>query len=599
MLIYNYRKEFIEATQDTLSRLGYNNAQELQEDAVDIADLFENRPGFVHNFKNFSWIDFILHSEQDNLKARIRCNGKIYECGFKLDPYEIPTEEDTNGFALTLTDLIVVGDDEDSKERAITESFGSTPQKQYTPPSSPEPVIASAPMQVPTQSSIPAEFSMDDDDFSIPMEEISMPEPTQSNEPMDMPSFGESLDFEESISTPPEPMIETLSDEATFDAPEIPIATPPVPAPSSNHVLVESLDLETSSDYVYDPSIAADELGLPSDLIDEFVGDFIVQAKKFHPDLDEAINAEDFDNIQILSHKLKGVAANLRIEDALEVLTFINTSQDIPKLKNHTNYLYQIVHHLEFGAETPIPENTDTLAIQEIGSEMPMENTFEIQDPEPISSDTQTTDIPSDSLDTLDFDVPPISNDPIDEAPSFTDMPTDDFASIEDSFELDIPTAPAEDNFDLDMSFDEPLASIDNQDFQSPEDDLLDLSQNTLDIPSEDPAVETSSGLLSHIDTNKFNIHEAAENLDIPMETLKSYIDDFVDQANSLKTELESALSSQNLNEVKELATQLQGMSEALNMTHASELLSTLQTTNDANEAIESAKELFIFIREL
>ena len=34
-------------------------------------------------------------------------------------------------------------------------------------------------------------------------------------------------------------------------------------------------NLHVSKDYVYNPQVASDELGLPVDLIEEFIGDFI------------------------------------------------------------------------------------------------------------------------------------------------------------------------------------------------------------------------------------------------------------------------------------------------------------------------------------
>ena len=522
MLIYNIKKEFVGITEELLRRVGYNTASELQEDAVDFADLFENRPGFIHNFKNFSWLDFILHSEQDNTKARIRCNGKIYECGFKISNYFfIAAGENEPGFIVELTDLNIIGDDDGSSIREVYE------------PEAPQALQMPDLMEVTTaDDSFRQEPQAEHVMPSAEIEAISMPELTEI-EPM--PELDEAIEsFDMDLISEPEP--EPIKIE-TPTTPEPIVQTAPAVTPTAvTSAFIESLGLETPADYVYDPSIAADELGLPSDLIDEFVGDFIVQAKKFRPDLEDAINSQDFDNIQILSHKLKGVAANLRIEDALEILSFINSSKDVSKLNDYLNYLYQIVHRLEFGndATAPVAEVTDA--------------------PSLIESDTAEDDLYA-------FDL--ISTDHNDS-------------------EASIP--------DIDESLNSPLDKL--------EDDMLDISDDLLDLPLKQEEESTTTPL-DHIDTNKFDIHEAASNLDIPMETLKSYVDDFVDQANELKSELESALTSNNLEEVKQLATQLKGMSDSLNMTHASELLSVLQTTDDTQVAIENAKELFIFIREL
>lgn len=517
MLIYNLKKEFVGITEETLRRVGYNTASELQEDAVDFADLFENRPGFIHNFKNFSWLDFMLHSTQENTKARIRCNGKIYECGFKVSNYFfISAGNNEPGFIVELTDLSIIGEDDSSTVREIYE------------PEAPQALQMPDLMDLtnPTQQEAVNKEPLADPVIPVTAPEaISMPDITDDTTPTaELNEPVESLDID-LISDPKPLKVET----PTTPEPTINTATP-------TSTYVASLELETPSDYVYDPSIAADELGLPADLIDEFVGDFIVQAKKFRPDIEEAINNKDFDNIQILSHKLKGVAANLRIEDALEVLSLINSSKDISQLNEYLDYLYEIIHRLEFND----------------GSEP-------FQHEAAASSELKNSDSSEDDLYTFDLISTEHNN---------TTPPIEDIGEASDN-------------------------TLDNL-----EGDMLDISDDLLDLPLEQEAAQESTPL-AHIDTDKFNIHEAASNLDIPMETLKSYVDDFVDQANELKSQLESALTGNNLEAVKQLATQLKGMSDALNMTHASELLSTLQTTDNLQTAIDNAKELFIFVRQL
>ncbi|WP_456449392.1 Hpt domain-containing protein [Hydrogenimonas sp.] len=65
----------------------------------------------------------------------------------------------------------------------------------------------------------------------------------------------------------------------------------------------------------FDPAEAADALGLPESLIIEFVNDFIQQAKDEREGFEKAFEAGDIKTINETAHKLKGVAANLRIED--------------------------------------------------------------------------------------------------------------------------------------------------------------------------------------------------------------------------------------------------------------------------------------------
>ncbi|SFV62626.1 Putative TolA protein [hydrothermal vent metagenome] len=73
---------------------------------------------------------------------------------------------------------------------------------------------------------------------------------------------------------------------------------------------------------------AAEELSLPVDLIEEFVGDFILQAKEEKQTFIDACRAGDVDTIQKTGHKLKGVASNLRIVPLADTLEQVQFCED-------------------------------------------------------------------------------------------------------------------------------------------------------------------------------------------------------------------------------------------------------------------------------
>jgi HPt (histidine-containing phosphotransfer) domain-containing protein len=114
--------------------------------------------------------------------------------------------------------------------------------------------------------------------------------------------------------------------------------------PSNKTTTDENLNYDPN--YVFDPQVASDELGLPIDLIEEFIEDFIAQAQEFKDELYKYLAEEDINNVRILSHKLKGVAANLRVEDAFEVLATINTATDLKVIKENLNIFYKIIAKL-------------------------------------------------------------------------------------------------------------------------------------------------------------------------------------------------------------------------------------------------------------
>ena len=113
---------------------------------------------------------------------------------------------------------------------------------------------------------------------------------------------------------------------------------------------------EPFANYVFNPEIASEELGLTVDLVEEFIQDFIAQALRFKEELYTSAKNGDLDNVKIQSHKLKGVAANLRVEDALDTLTVINSSDDVAVIKTNLDRLYRMIEKLSNPDAVATPE---------------------------------------------------------------------------------------------------------------------------------------------------------------------------------------------------------------------------------------------------
>lgn len=103
---------------------------------------------------------------------------------------------------------------------------------------------------------------------------------------------------------------------------------------------------KVEDDYIFNPRITSEELGLPLDLVEEFVCDFVAQANSFKNNMYSHLKDSDLKNLRILAHQLKGVASNLRIQDALDTLIILNTSSDFNELKYALNRFFQIVGKL-------------------------------------------------------------------------------------------------------------------------------------------------------------------------------------------------------------------------------------------------------------
>ena len=381
MLLYNQRKEFIGVDNESLSELGFLNIAELQNESHDFADLFVKKPGFIHNFKNFSWIDFILHSESaDDPKAVIHAKGKNFACNLHVTPFSFSSGE--SGFSIELKNLRVLKGVEDEQALKDIAAAGGIQSSPALEPRATTPVVTAE------KKTHETDISFDDIKSAQNKEEnpeVATQEPELPNfeesytqelsepEPFDIPesqevdlgfqSEGENefgaptgIDYSASLTldddvmqdiekpTFEEPLLETESDVSE----QAPMLGDYVSSNDSEYLS----DLIKSGSYIYDPQIAANELGLPVDLIEEFIGDFIDQANEFHDDLFASVRSGDFDNVQNLSHKLKGVAANLRVEDAFDTLTVVNSSKDIDQILPNLNCFYKIISKLD-GKEAP------------------------------------------------------------------------------------------------------------------------------------------------------------------------------------------------------------------------------------------------------
>jgi len=321
MLIYNSAKNFIGIDEYDLKALGFSNLFELQSEAADFADLFVHTPGYVHNFKHVHWIDFVAYAESaEESKVIISVKSKSYTASLGISKAyltENPTEE---AYFVALNGLRPLSNSEH-------ESVSSEAR------SKPAPVTLID--EKPYEEMIPDEPVVEDT-FEIEDEVIKEIE----DAPLD-------INFEEEE---PEPIAQTYI---------APVATP------------KDTAIDDNEGYVFDPKVASEELGLPVDLIEEFIQDFIGQSKEFKAEMYSSLEENELDNVAILSHKLKGVAANLRIEDALSAITTVNISKDPTIIKENLDLFYKIMGKLA-GEDTVTKEDDFVIDFKE---ETPTEET--------------------------------------------------------------------------------------------------------------------------------------------------------------------------------------------------------------------------------
>ncbi len=526
MLFYNHKHEFIGIDEEGLKLLNYATLEDLLGVCADVADLFAKEPGYIHNFKSFGWIDFLLHADSDARSAIVHGNGRTFSCTLQVSNLFLSTEPKQNGYIIDMVHIQSISGDE-------------------IKPASPKPshymikdAHEAAPLVMPS-TPIPTD--------SLPDYKNIIPTPLSEPGTLDIPPYVKS-DFE----TPPEAIEDIyaklslpLSDAELHGEPEA-VPTPPIEPRKERPMLgdvhysraekefINNLKVDRS--YRFDPNVAAHELGLPVDLILEFIGDFIQQSYEFKNELFEAVLKGDSNNIKILSHKLKGVAANLRIEDAFEALNIINTSADPIEIEANLKYFYTIINKLE--GKEPIMEMEDTHV------EAPVKA----------------------------------------EAPSFT-------APIEIS---------SDDIYEFALKKDEPLEldTTNNEKTVSDKTEPELFVEEEIDLSQEEESVENISAEIP-IKSLHYDKISIASQLGIKHDFFDELIDEYKHDALKAGQEITAAIGAFDTHSWKRTASQLKGISDNLRLSEISEELAILSQTNDAQEANKASKRLNGFLEQL
>lgn len=546
MLFYNHKQEFIGIDEAGLKLLNYTSLEDLLSVCGDVADLFAKEPGYIHNFKNFGWIDFLLHADSDATSAIVHAKGRTFSCTLSVQKLFLTADPASNGYIIDMTHV-----------KSIS---GEEIRAHVTPPRAPQESIQAVP-----------EVSKPETPSSLP--DYAYLTPTLLSEPdtLDVPSF-EDVELEQEVEPIgdfyPEPEFKIAEEE--FPAEEISLPTAPVPSerPVSMGVRYTPAEqefinkLKTDASYRFDPQVAADELGLPVDLIEEFIGDFIQQSHDFKDELFEAALKGDMNNLKILSHKLKGVAANLRIEDALETLSIINTSTDPVEIEANLKCFYAIIAKLEGKevSDAPVPES-------QLSDLYPAPQLKEEAAPQPKAE--------------ADEDIY-----------EFMLKQDDEPLVVEDEALFGLPDTQEEIIVEDLNVISEPASVV--------VDDLNDTPEAISIGNAEDTSTEEEPAALNEPE-NKL-LYDTVANagaLGIELPFFQELLGDYKEEAIHASKRISDAIGAFDTHAWKKTAGELKGISDNLRLTQISEQLAILSQTNDAQEANKASKRLASFITQL
>ncbi len=511
MLIYNHKKEFLGIDESDLKTLGFSSLADLRAEVADFADLFVKSPGYIHNFKHVHWIDYITCSDSGvDSKAIINVKGKSYSTTIDIRTIYLVDSPTQKAYIIELPNIKALSQAQNEKIAiSVAQKQDEAVKEPITPPKA-------APKSDVTHERLNPNIVKDI--YEEDAHEFAF-------------DVGKPLDIE----------IEEEKREIVAE-PVVEKEKPVVKEPLKKQVIEkkeEHKEEDSFADYIYDPHVASEDLGLPIDLVEEFIQDFIAQANSFKNDLYESAKIGNSDNLKIQSHKLKGVAANLRIEDALDALTIINSSNNDDEIMANLNRLYRIINKLDNKENTP-PE---PLAPVEKPKEV--EEDFVLSFKDDSFSPAKKTDKPKD-FSTIEIDDSQV--------PDSIDMPE----LADDDFLKQKPIA----EIDEAMMVDEDLPAL-----EEPKSVIQDK-------------IEEVQETVLHYDKKKI-----AHDIGLDIDSFNELFEDYLSETKDLSKSMSSSIEKNDLYACKSAAIKLKVMSENMRIHDFDSSLEAIINSTDANSA--------------
>jgi HPt (histidine-containing phosphotransfer) domain-containing protein len=588
MILYNHNKEFLGIDKQDLEALHVQNLAQLLQEANDFADLFVKTPGHIHNFQHIHWIDYIIGSDAKNEnRVIIKVQGRSYKAVLQVETLYLTDAPQKPAYKVLLQNLrpLVQGEEDELASDINNHSVVAPP--------SPPPKTEEPPVTPPTSLN-------EEKQEETPQEDVAL-------------DLLEDVFTQESKETQTQQTQPEVEEELSID---IPIES--VKAEEEHFIEIEEDD--PFADYVYDPQVVSEELGLPTDLVEEFIQDFIAQAHEFKPSLYESFETGNIETLRELSHKLKGVAANLRIEDAFEALIVVNKSDDMAEVKHSLDKFYNVILKKLAGEEVvkvkkqvPPPSETPVEAIE---LDAPVKTTINVDDVVEISLDDDTIDLHVDEVAPIKVDNEQDDAEKIDlvlDAPEAVEQ-NDEKIDLEidaiEPIEFDAPQeeTPEEQKVSLEekVSFDDEKIDLVLEDEVAPvslnEEALPEVEEIDEKIDLVLDEVEQNNEIAQEVDTKTqedfilaINEQNAALEMGIDVAIYKELLDDYKQDALEALSQIKEQILSGNEDAIKKLAIRLKGMSENMHIPKIPQLCEELiNAQNEQRTAVLQNIEKYI-----
>ncbi len=256
MILYDHHKKILAINDQTLEMLGYQSIEKFRQEVYDVAQLFVKRPGYLHEFRSFHWIDYVLTNTTVTHRAILRTKtGKEIETFVNVN--QLSALSGMLSYYLVTFELNTYNECD----------FGQASVQERTPPSQVDTTV-----EVPTQTATVEKISLAPGEFE-------------------------------------EPNLEQISEE----------------------------------------------LNLGTDIIEDFIKEYVKHALEKLPKINEAIENKNQKELYENIHTLKGVAANLRLQPAFEILSKMKKETPLEDAVEILEEFYSYILFLakRYGIEIP------------------------------------------------------------------------------------------------------------------------------------------------------------------------------------------------------------------------------------------------------
>ena len=341
MILYSKNGDFLGMGKDELSFLGYEDLDEFKSIHSDVADLFINKPGYIFKFKNFSWIDYALHSGAPKKSVIIKLKtGNEVEVAIKIKELFLynPKENEELYYTIEFANNI-------SQNNTLTTGSDFV---QTTPITTSETIEEVPQEEEVFQEEPPKEISLEEDFIQEANEESPTPKLKidnsifENSEEKIEPEMNLDDDFTENYEYTETPKLNIETEEESFEPiPDISLdydnseetaSIVDIPADKDITQKEESIDFDLVN--------CVEELGLDISLVGELITDYINKIDENIPTIQDAIENENEVLLKNSVYKLKGISDNLhmnqlsnRLENILEATEKVEKAEKLDKFK--------------------------------------------------------------------------------------------------------------------------------------------------------------------------------------------------------------------------------------------------------------------------